>query len=689
MRVLVAGLGRLSGAAALTAAAEATASYAEAIQEQYAGTDTTLGGFLAAATEMGLDVLPLSVVDIGSAPAVRRDTLETLRTRIFSELRGWKIDAVYLALHGATPIVEDGDSGDGGKQPAEPDYAEAELIRAMRARLGPEVALAASFDAAPAPAVAQAADEVACVVPQTPPAAEAAAQGAAAARALRERLREEVRLPAQVEEIWLRRGPVGPALPAGPRRDAQPAVHMILPSDPAPAAAPGEIVPLGLAVGGLAGRRVSAGWFICDELGEVRWDTREERTISDDPALLPFAWPVQRHDPPGVYSLRAMLWSPDDRWQGIASGTIEVVDAASGRRAGPTRFPPVPRDSLLAPRCNAPATPPNVLEALFDEAERACRAARNADGSWGTESRDRRGPQHIAIYTRTAENATAYLYAYRLFGRDAYAAEAKRGLDFLVETQLDNGGWCPWTFTWVTPQWVFLREACFYDTGSVARALLEGHAVLGDSRYLHAVRRAAEYALTVPYTGNNNYDAFLLWYLAPYARLTGEAPFLEHAVARCREAVLPGQQPYGGFPAHNLSTGYQAIIAFGLLALHQALGDAHPYKGDLRRATLMALNFLLWLQDDAGNFYSGWEYDRTFGVTHEGRPRGTATSPANGRLVEIFRGAASQFELHERVYRSLCHSVAHRRFAAGAVEPRRGRDLLSAAALLAWGRGLP
>jgi hypothetical protein len=328
------------------------------------------------------------------------------------------------------------------------------------------------------------------------------------------------------------------------------------------------------------------------------------------------------------------------------------------------------------------------LEALFRQTEAACRAAHNSDGSWGTESLDRRGPKHIAIYTRTAENVVAYLYAYRLFGEAAYTAEAERGLDFLLREQLDNGGWCGWSFTWVTPQWVFLREACFYDIGGVARALLEGHATLGRPRYLEAVHRAAEYALTVPYTGNNNYDAFLLWYLAPYARLVGDDRYLEHAVARCREAVLPGQQPYGGFPAHNLSTGYQAIIAYGLLALHGALPASHWYAGTLRRATLLALNFLLWLQDERGQFHAGWEYDRTFGPGEDGRPRGTSTSRANGRLVEVFRTAAAQFPeagVHDQIFNSLACTISG---GAGEKTTRpRGNDLLAITSLLRWQRG--
>ena len=698
MRVLVAGIGRFAAPPGALGAADAVdgASYADEILTRYAGSLSALGGFLAAAADSGLDVLPMSVVSTGSATDADRDTVETLRTRIFSELRGWKVDAAYLALDGALRIAEpfaapgsDALERATATASATPAFAEVDLLQSLHTRLGPHVPLAATTDVEPDTAVAAALEThtVVRITPADLPDGNAAARGAAAARRLAAHLlptpptvipseaRDQIRMPtAAATGVYV---PPDPALAL--RMTAQtPTTQLVLPEDPAPAAAAGECVPLDLHVTGLAGRTVSVGWFICDELGDVRWDLRESREVSDS-APLRFAWPVQPADPPGVYSLRAMVWSPELRWQGIVSGTIEVVDPTRGARASSARFPAVPRDRLLAPRAELDAASPPQLEALFRAAEPACRTAHNADGSWGSPSRDRRGAHHIAIYYRTAETALAYLQAYHLFGDETFAAEARRGLDFLVETQLPNGGWCEWSFTWVTPQWVFLREACFYDTGSVARTLLEGHRTLGDERYLRAVSRAADYALTAPYTGNNNYDAFLLWYLAPYAVLSGEPRCLEHAVARCRDAVLPGQQPYGGFPAHNLSTGYQAIIAYGLLALLQALPAEHAYRLALRRATLMALNFLIWLQDARGEFYAGWEYDRTFGVTPDGQPRGTTTSPANGRLVEVFRTATGLFDLDPRVYNAFSHSVARR-----ATTRARGTDLLALTSLLTW-----
>ncbi|MGH2369181.1 MAG: hypothetical protein ACRDI2_13375, partial [Chloroflexota bacterium] len=97
MRVLTAGI--VGTIAPDTRAAPATgdvgtAWYAQQIPARFGGTSSTLGGFLRTAGELGLEPLPLAVVRTADADAVSREVLETLRTRIFSELRGWKVDAV-------------------------------------------------------------------------------------------------------------------------------------------------------------------------------------------------------------------------------------------------------------------------------------------------------------------------------------------------------------------------------------------------------------------------------------------------------------------------------------------------------------------------------------------------------------------------------------------------------------------
>src|SRR5436190_1870288 len=131
--------------------------------ERFAGSGTALGGFLAAAEAVGLDTLLLAVAAADAGGAIRHELLDTVRTRIFSELRGWKVDAVYLAFPGATPILGPDDGRNPQDESVPPGltadrdstrYAEAELVHSVRTRLGPGVPIAVTADEVTPPAVA-------------------------------------------------------------------------------------------------------------------------------------------------------------------------------------------------------------------------------------------------------------------------------------------------------------------------------------------------------------------------------------------------------------------------------------------------------------------------------------------------------------------------------------------------------
>ena len=144
MRVLVAAIVRPGGLVAPEAA-----WYAETIAGQFADTTSAVGGFLAAAAGAGLETLPLGVTATDAAGGISRHALDLLRTRLFSELRGWKVDAVYLALPGATPIVEPAAALHDGEGAAA--HAEAELAAAIRQRLGPTVPIVVVSESEPPP----------------------------------------------------------------------------------------------------------------------------------------------------------------------------------------------------------------------------------------------------------------------------------------------------------------------------------------------------------------------------------------------------------------------------------------------------------------------------------------------------------------------------------------------------------
>ncbi len=106
----------------------------DAIREVFDGTNSELGGILAAARELGLDVVP--TVFGGAVPSgrVSREVLDYLVDRICAGLHaGPAPDGVVLALHGA--MVAEG-----------LEEADAYVLRRVRQALGPDRPLVATFD---------------------------------------------------------------------------------------------------------------------------------------------------------------------------------------------------------------------------------------------------------------------------------------------------------------------------------------------------------------------------------------------------------------------------------------------------------------------------------------------------------------------------------------------------------------
>lgn len=140
MRVLVGGISHESNTFSnlLTGLSQFRASRVaegDAIPELYAGTNTSVGGFLAAAPELGIE--PLFTVVAGANPSgpVLRATYEHFKERILDGLKGPRVDGVYLALHGAM-VVRGLPDGDG----------EGDLLRAVREVVGPSVPVVATCD---------------------------------------------------------------------------------------------------------------------------------------------------------------------------------------------------------------------------------------------------------------------------------------------------------------------------------------------------------------------------------------------------------------------------------------------------------------------------------------------------------------------------------------------------------------
>jgi microcystin degradation protein MlrC len=140
MRILVGGISHESNTFSnlLTGMAQFEASRiarGDEVAAMYARTNTSVGGFLDAAPELGIE--PLFTVVAGANPSgpVLRETYERFKEEILAGLRGPRVDGVYLALHGAM-VVRGLPDRDG----------EGDLLRSVREVVGPDIPIVATCD---------------------------------------------------------------------------------------------------------------------------------------------------------------------------------------------------------------------------------------------------------------------------------------------------------------------------------------------------------------------------------------------------------------------------------------------------------------------------------------------------------------------------------------------------------------
>ncbi len=108
--------------------------YGGEIVEAYRGTGTCLGGMIAAAEKHGVTLVPSVAAAASPAGRVTKDIYEDVKARILADLEGaGRVDGVLLDLHGAM-VPETTEDGEG------------DLLKAVRALVGPEVPIAVTLD---------------------------------------------------------------------------------------------------------------------------------------------------------------------------------------------------------------------------------------------------------------------------------------------------------------------------------------------------------------------------------------------------------------------------------------------------------------------------------------------------------------------------------------------------------------
>jgi microcystin degradation protein MlrC len=108
--------------------------YGGAIVETYRGTGTCLGGMIEAAERHGLTLLPSVAAAASPAGRVTKEIYEDVKSRLLADLRAaGRVDGVLLDLHGAM-VAETCEDGEG------------DVLKAVRAAVGPDVPIAITLD---------------------------------------------------------------------------------------------------------------------------------------------------------------------------------------------------------------------------------------------------------------------------------------------------------------------------------------------------------------------------------------------------------------------------------------------------------------------------------------------------------------------------------------------------------------
>lgn len=429
--------------------------------------------------------------------------------------------------------------------------------------------------------------------------------------------------------------------------------------------APGQAMPFRVHIHGAPPQEARVSLMISDPLGRARHHLSDTFRIASAECAHEMVWEAVRPGQPGTYRLEVKLYLCESQCRLIVSRPFEVVVPGHvqpgmlrpAERAGPIRCPH-----------DFPAPDRAALRAVFDSAHAELQGTANGDGSYGKGYDGSVAGKHVPGLTRplvrhTASAAMAYLLAYRFSGEEQYAELARASLDYLMTDQHESGGFI-W---WGTVEGILNDSDCFYSTGYGALPLVFGHEVLQHPRALDAARRAGDWTLDKPLTGNVNYDLFAMWFLPQLSQLTGDFRYLESAIWRTEGAAFDGQNPGGAWPGHNLALGYHGIILLGMANLYRQLPVDHPFRPRLRERLVMAANFAASLIAEDGLCYFGWEYNRRgFHVDWQGRPAGL-TSVVHAPSCAAWAILDECLEIDEQILAGLCCGVceAHRRYQDG------------------------
>jgi len=177
------------------------------------------------------------------------------------------------------------------------------------------------------------------------------------------------------------------------------------------------------------------------------------------------------------------------------------------------------------------------------------------------------------------------------------------GVEWLLKQQLGDGSF-PW---WVSRTGMPETDHLYYKNGYAGIGLLEAYRHVPDQRILESVRRAADWTAAWRVSENNNYNSFACWILASYYRYNAQPRYLDAAVHKTLQGVLPRQLENGGWAGHNSWVAYQGIIVSGLVALLAALPADHPDHRAVEVGLISATNNLIVRQNEQGRLLATFD----------------------------------------------------------------------------------
>ena len=321
--------------------------------------------------------------------------------------------------------------------------------------------------------------------------------------------------------------------------------------------------------------------------------------------------------------------------------------------------------AVLLAACLAWLAPARAND-LFEPLHAASEALYDGNGSWGCKRHGWRMPLRDAAWRADVYGALAQRGG-QVQG-EVYRRRAAEAIGYLLRAQAEGGtgvfGFpadvrhpefgskvaqvmqrCP---ACVHQGWIITLPAgdvaeLYYDHGHALAAVARAYQRTGNPALLPAVRQGADWALDQPLTRNVNYLSSLSKGLSLAWRATGDARYLERAVALHRQGILPLIGPSGdALDPHNAQLEYHGFIVSGLVALRQALPGGHAFVGEADRAlALTAARMAERGQTEAAPFPATWPGTNLQAWQELGalRPLSAPEAAARERAVALIRDA--------------------------------------------------